>query len=581
MKERLPVSEAFERLRQRAERLLQDKGTDTADMEKDDLVRLTHELEVYHVELELQNEELRRSNAEVETSREEYFDLFDSSPVAYVILDEKGIVERANQAASRMLGVERLSPQLFLTWVSSEDMLDYQSFIERLIMDRETRPVELRLRSRNGPIHVQMQGVVKSEDNMAKHWRLALVDITERMRMEKELRNARDELELRVKERTAQLEERAEQLSRLSMELTLAEQRERSRIAKVLHDHLQQLLVAARINLEILMGEIGNGSKETAERVLDLIVQSIQEMRFLNAQLEPPVLNSGDLSSSLGWLVRWMRENQNFDVKIDSEAPIVLDRKDLAALVFQAIRELLFNVSKHAGVKTAEVKLGYQNGNLQVVISDQGKGFVPELAWADAESRGKFGLITIRERVRHLGGSLDIQSAPGAGTVVSLVLPLGERRLKVRAPDVHTETQGRPGSAPAGMKRKRGKIRLMLVDDHPVMREGLSRMLDSHADMEVIGEASDGEEAVRMAQKLIPDVILMDIRMPKMDGLEATRIIHAEFPHIRIVGLSMYDEDDQAEAMLDAGASAYRSKSGSTDRLLAAIRRSEAPNDHS
>jgi DNA-binding NarL/FixJ family response regulator len=95
-----------------------------------------------------------------------------------------------------------------------------------------------------------------------------------------------------------------------------------------------------------------------------------------------------------------------------------------------------------------------------------------------------------------------------------------------------------------------------------------------------VGEASDGEEAVHLAQELIPDAILMDISMPKMNGLEATRIIHAEFPHIRIIGLSMYDEDDQAEAMLDAGASAYRSKSSNTDRLLAAIRGKDQQSNH-
>ncbi|MEJ2068601.1 MAG: response regulator transcription factor, partial [Deltaproteobacteria bacterium] len=111
-----------------------------------------------------------------------------------------------------------------------------------------------------------------------------------------------------------------------------------------------------------------------------------------------------------------------------------------------------------------------------------------------------------------------------------------------------------------------------VVDDHPVMREGLSRMLNSHSDIEVVAEASDGKEAVALALKVVPDVILMDISMHNMDGLEATRIIHSELPHIRVIGLSVYDEDDQAQAMLAAGASAYRSKSGNTDSLLAAIR---------
>jgi DNA-binding NarL/FixJ family response regulator len=97
-------------------------------------------------------------------------------------------------------------------------------------------------------------------------------------------------------------------------------------------------------------------------------------------------------------------------------------------------------------------------------------------------------------------------------------------------------------------------------------------MLYSQSDMEVVGQASDGDVAVQMTRELVPDVILMDISMPNMDGLEATRIIHPEFPHIRIIGLSMYNGDDMAEAMIHAGASSYRAKSGNTDSLLAAIR---------
>ncbi len=575
MKANFSSSKAFQMLRERAERFLTERGSEAADIEKEDLMRLTHELEVYQVELELQNEELRSSKAEVEASREEYFDLYDSSPVAYVTLDEKGIIERANQAAYRMLrGSERyLSGSSFTAWVYVDDLLIYSALMKNLAVNREAGPAELRLRGQGGPVHVFLQGVAKGDDKKSIHRRLALVDITQRKRMEVELRTARDELEARVQERTAELEKRAEQLAGLSLELTLAEQRERSRVAKLLHDHLQQLLVGAKINQEILMNEIGTASKLTAERVLDLITQSIQEMRSLNAQLAPPVLNSGDLSASLGWLVRWMHENQSFEVNIESEAPIVLDRKDLAMLVFQSIRELLFNVIKHAGVKTADVKIGYQNGNLQVVISDQGKGFHAERVWEDTESGLKFGLITIRERLLHLGGRFEIESAPNRGTAISLVLPLdegspGEQRLR----DLHTETPPKPVSAPIPIQKSGKRIRVMLVDDHPVMREGLSRMLDSHSDIEVVGEASDGEEAVHLARELIPDAILMDISMPKMNGLEATRIIHAEFPHIRVIGLSMYDDDDQAQAMLDAGASAYRSKSGNTNRLLAAIR---------
>ncbi len=397
-------------------------------------------------------------------------------------------------------------------------------------------------------------------------------NITYRKHAEKVLKMAHDDLELRVHERTAELKKRAEQLTRLSSELTLAEHRERSRIAKILHDHIQQLLVGAKINQELLINSISKTTKSAAELVLDLINRAIKEMRSLNAELAPPVLNSGDLSASLKWLARWMHENQSFDVKLKSETSIVLDRKDLAVLLFQSIRELLFNALKHSGVKSAAVKMERQNGNLRVVISDQGVGFNAERAWNDAESDQKFGLISIRERLQYLGGRLEIESTPNAGSAISLIVPLDEAKSTEKEPlvscrDIHE----RPVSTTfdQGLERK---IHVMVADDHAVMREGLSRMLISHPDIEVVGEASDGEEAVHLARELLPDVILMDIRMPNMDGLEATRIIHAKFPHIRIIGLSMYDEEDQAALMTAAGAFAYRLKSGNTDSLLAAIR---------
>ena len=112
----------------------------------------------------------------------------------------------------------------------------------------------------------------------------------------------------------------------------------------------------------------------------------------------------------------------------------------------------------------------------------------------------------------------------------------------------------------------------MLADDHALFRNGLGRLLKNEPGLEVVGHANDGKEAIELAQKLKPDVILMDISMPRVNGIEATRIIHREYPDIRIIGLSMDEDQEHAQAMRDAGASDYKTKGCVASELVSAIR---------
>lgn len=117
-------------------------------------------------------------------------------------------------------------------------------------------------------------------------------------------------------------------------------------------------------------------------------------------------------------------------------------------------------------------------------------------------------------------------------------------------------------------------IRVLVVDDHPVMRRGLASSLNQEPDIAIVGEAGDGDAALEAARRLRPDVVLMDLGMPGVDGIEATRRIRAEMPGIRVVGLSVYAEEERESAMLLAGAAAYLNKCCSIAELTAAIRRS-------
>ncbi|MFD5891376.1 response regulator [Streptomyces sp. NPDC060334] len=117
-----------------------------------------------------------------------------------------------------------------------------------------------------------------------------------------------------------------------------------------------------------------------------------------------------------------------------------------------------------------------------------------------------------------------------------------------------------------------GPVRVLLVDDQPLVRSGLRMLMAHHPDLEVVGEASTGAEAVRLAGEIDPDVVVMDIRMPGMDGIEATRLITAGPATSRVLVLTTFDEDDHVYGALRAGASGFVVKDMALDEILAAIR---------
>ncbi len=266
-----------------------------------------------------------------------------------------------------------------------------------------------------------------------------------------------------------------------------------------------------------------------------------------------------------------MKENHGLEVEVIAGAELLPDKEGVVVLLFQAARELLLNVLKHADAKTAQLTLTCDQNRVRVVVSDQGRGFNPEDCTTGRSGAG-FGLFSIRERVQLVGGQMSIESAPGHGTRIVIEVPRPES-----SPAPNQAMPPAPRPVPPAPPRKSPKrdqhIRVLLVDDHKMLREGLGNVLRTEADLILAGEAANGQEAIEQVRRLDPDVVIMDINMPVMNGIEATRIITGEMPSVRVIGLSMAEETDRGAAMREAGAVDFVTKSAPSAKLLAAIRR--------
>ena len=399
------------------------------------------------------------------------------------------------------------------------------------------------------------------------------LDITDRKEAQLRLEQFAQELEAQVEDRTRDLVQSQERLRALTSELNLAEQRERKRLATELHDHLQQMLVFGKLT-------IGQGKQVASgvpayeavlKKVDDILSDALAYSRTLVAELSPPVLRDQGLGASLQWLAEYMKTKHEHTVTVvlpDKLGPNLPE--DQRVLLFQSVRELLINSAKHAGTGQSSLIMEQRGDHVCITVRDEGKGFNPGAGNSSGGISSKFGLFSIQERMRALGGSFEIQSAPDKGTSAILVLPLAggvadQEATITDSPFISRRSQA--GTVPGD----RSTIRVLIVDDHVMIRQGLRTMLEAYTDIQVLGEAANGDEAITLAQTIQPVAVLMDINMPKMNGIEATAMIKRYFPHIVIIGLSVNADRGNREAMIQAGAATLLTKEAPVEELYQAI----------
>jgi PAS domain S-box-containing protein len=516
---------------------------------------------------------IKQAEEALRENEERFRAIFTNAAVGMALTSLNGHILKANEAFCRFLGYnsKELINMHFSAVTHPEDFDGDARLYQELIKGHiSSYMLDKRYLRKDGKVVWGRLGfsILQDTDGSPKYGVGTCEDITERKRAEKEIRRLNQTLEQQVAERTQIAEARARQLQALSVEMVEAEEHERQRIAQILHDDLQQILVGARFQAQ---SASRRANPDAVFANIDrLLEEAIATSRGLSHQLSPPVLHQFGLAAALEWLAR--ENDKQFGLKVHLEtAALEVENSSLKVFIFRAVQELLFNIVKHSGVKSAKVILAAFDQNLMLTISDPGRGFDPEILNSPVK-KGGLGLVSLRERVRAIGGDLVIDSAPGRGCRFILTVPrrLSEITLPEAAKTQSNEPQHQVFESCVAVFDP-DDIRVLFADDHQVLRQGLIGLVRGQPDIVVVGEAADGEEALKLTRQLNPSLVVMDISMPKMDGIEATRRIKAEMPDVRVIGLSMYDDENVARKMREAGAAAFVSKSESSTELLKTI----------
>ena len=523
--------------------------------------------------LELDVTERQRTEEALQARRDEEHDrelrlLLETATQGIVSVDAEGAIVMANRAVEAMFGwapdtlvgqsIERLVPSLIRDR-HFQHRVEYFAKPRPRLMGHGLQLIGERQDGSTFPIEVSLNHVPTAGGGRA----IAFVtDITERQRDASALQ-----------ERTAELEHRTTQLSQMAWDLTLAEHNAREQIARTLHDGLQQLLFIVSLNLDQQLNrdrEVGAEPSELLSEAKHHVDEATAAARSLHLELFPPVLQRSGLPAALTWLANWMHEKYKLNVQIEADPDADSDRKDIRTLLFESVRELLFNAFKYAQAErvTLALRLGHDD-QLCISVTDNGIGFEP----SSLDSRSKtgevgWGLFSIRDRLTLLGGRVEIDSAPGRGTRVHLFAPRGATQSRRSRPSELATPSIETVAARQDDRSNPGALRILIVDDHTAVRNALREMLHEWPQLSVVGDAANGIEAITRAYALRPDVILMDVAMPHMDGVEATSRIHAELPDIQILGLSMHARSETVHAIEHAGAGGFFLKGADTQRLI-------------
>lgn len=374
-------------------------------------------------------------------------------------------------------------------------------------------------------------------------------------------------------ETTKALKESEASVHSLSARLLQVQDDERRKMARDLHDVTGQELAVAVMTLDGVRKIVGAASEEARKSLTDatdLLRRVESEIRTLSYVLHPPLLDEMGLQSALSWFIDGFVKRTGIEVEVQASTDYPRSAREIEISLFRVIQESLSNVLRHSGSRKAWIRLSVQDGSLQAEVEDHGKGIKSEKSGRGEKRLGALGvgIQSMRERLEPLGGTLEVRSG-SKGTTVVAKIPLSSAEATVESTEMESTTGTEPSVEPAARSARK---RILVVDDHEVARRGIRDMLRDESDIEICGEAENGFEALEKIRELNPDVVILDLNMPKMGGLSTANRIRAWDPAPKVLIYTNHSLPEIAKFARASGCHGLVLKSNASQDLIRGLR---------
>jgi len=374
------------------------------------------------------------------------------------------------------------------------------------------------------------------------------------------------------------LKETEASLRSLSARILQLQDQERRRIARDLHDTTGQELAVIVMTLKHLSDSLdkpGFDARKAILEAVDLARKVNEEIRTLSYLLHPPLLDEFGLGSALKWYVEGFSQRSGIDVAVDVPERLPRFASDKETALFRVVQEGLTNVLRHSGSRKALIRVTAAEGQVQVGVRDEGAGIdsrtLARLGFG-AKALG-VGIPGLRERLRQLGGGLEISSGPRGTALVATLSTADEAESEESRETVfEAPRRERNDEAPREGEPQLVRTKILVVDDHELMRRGIRALLEDQHDLEICGEAKNGSEALQKTGELNPDVIIMDLSMPGSGGLSAANNIRHSGSPAKILVFTNQSLPGIERMVQAAGCSGLVSKAFAGRDLLKGIR---------